>query len=224
MAIELKSTRELARVHGVKCLVYGLSGSGKTTLIRTLPSPVILSAESGLLSLGGENLPVIEITSMAELQEAYSWCASSAEAAGFDSIALDSISEIAEVILTGEKKTAKDPRQAYGALADQMTEMVKAFRGLPGKHVYFSAKAEKSDVDGKIMYAPGAPGTKVSQMLPYFFDLCLALRVERNSEGGTIRALQTQPDGLWQAKDRSGKLEPWEPADLGAIIGKITNV
>jgi len=221
MAIELKSTRELAKANGVKALVYGLSGSGKTTLIRTLPSPVILSAESGLLSLGGEDLPVIEITSMAELQEAYSWCAGSTEAEDFESIALDSISEIAEVILTGEKKTAKDPRQAYGALADQMTEMVKAFRDLPGKHVYFSAKAEKSDVDGKVMYAPGVLGTKVSQMLPYFFDLCLALRVER-TEGVVMRALQTQSDGAWQAKDRSGKLEPWEGPDMGAIIRKIT--
>jgi len=28
-------------------------------------------------------------------------------------------------------------------------------------------------------------------------------------------------DGIWQAKDRSGKLEQWEAPDLGAIIAKI---
>jgi hypothetical protein len=28
-------------------------------------------------------------------------------------------------------------------------------------------------------------------------------------------------DGLWQAKDRSGKLAAWEAPDLGAIIRKI---
>ena len=28
-------------------------------------------------------------------------------------------------------------------------------------------------------------------------------------------------DGLWLAKDRSGKLDNWEAPDLGAIITKI---
>jgi hypothetical protein len=28
-------------------------------------------------------------------------------------------------------------------------------------------------------------------------------------------------DGLWSAKDRSGSLDSWEPADLGAVIAKI---
>jgi len=29
-------------------------------------------------------------------------------------------------------------------------------------------------------------------------------------------------DGLWVAKDRSGKLDAWEAPDLGEIIRKIT--
>jgi len=35
------------------------------------------------------------------------------------------------------------------------------------------------------------------------------------------RALMLETDGLWQAKDRSGKLDAWESPDLGAIIAKI---
>jgi hypothetical protein len=35
------------------------------------------------------------------------------------------------------------------------------------------------------------------------------------------RALMCDSDGLWLAKDRSGQLAPWEPADLGQIIAKI---
>jgi len=31
----------------------------------------------------------------------------------------------------------------------------------------------------------------------------------------------TQSDGLWQAKDRSGRLSAWEQPDLGQIIRKI---
>jgi phage nucleotide-binding protein len=221
MAVLLKRTKE-ATAQAVKLLVYGQAGAGKTSLIPTLPKPVILSAEGGLLSIADTNLPFIEITSMAELQEAYKWLTSSAEAGEFQSVALDSISEIAEVVLNAEKKINKDPRAAYGAMQEQMADVIRAFRDLPGKHVYMSAKLEKTqDEMGRVLYAPSMPGNKTGQSLPYFFDEVLALRVEKDAEGNTRRALMTDGDGLWLAKDRSGKLEVWEDADLGDIIKKI---
>jgi phage nucleotide-binding protein len=221
MAIQLKRTKE-ATAQAVKLLVYGQAGAGKTSLIPTLPKPVILSAEGGLLSIADTNLPFIEITSMAELQEAYKWLTNSAEAGEFQSVALDSISEIAEVVLNAEKKINKDPRAAYGAMQEQMADVIRAFRDLPGKHVYMSAKLEKTqDEMGRVLYAPSMPGNKTGQSLPYFFDEVLALRVEKDAEGNTRRALMTDGDGLWLAKDRSGKLEVWEDADLGEIIKKI---
>jgi phage nucleotide-binding protein len=224
MAVLLKRTKE-ATAQAVKLLVYGQAGAGKTSLIPTLPKPVILSAEGGLLSIADTNLPFIEITSMAELQEAYKWLTSSAEAGEFQSVALDSISEIAEVVLNAEKKINKDPRAAYGAMQEQMADVIRAFRDLPGKHVYMSAKLEKTqDEMGRVLYAPSMPGNKTGQSLPYFFDEVLALRVEKDAEGNTRRALMTDGDGLWLAKDRSGKLEVWEDADLGEIIKKIGGV
>jgi len=221
MAIQLKRTKE-ATAQAVKLLVYGQAGAGKTSLIPTLPTPVILSAEGGLLSIADTNLPFIEITSMDDLREAYKWLNSSAEAGEFQSVALDSISEIAEVVLNAEKKINKDPRAAYGAMQEQMADIIRGFRDLPGKHVYMSAKLEKTqDEMGRVLYAPSMPGNKTGQSLPYFFDEVLALRVEKDAEGNTRRALMTDGDGLWLAKDRSGKLEVWEDADLGEIIKKI---
>jgi len=221
MAIQLKRTKQ-ATAQAVKLLVYGQAGAGKTSLIPTLPKPVILSAEGGLLSIADTNLPFIEITSMQELKEAYQWLTGSAEASEFESVALDSISEIAEVVLNQEKKVNKDPRAAYGAMQEQMADIIRGFRDLPGKHVYMSAKLEKTqDEMGRVLYAPSMPGNKTGQSLPYFFDEVLALRVEKDAEGFTRRALMTDGDGLWLAKDRSGKLEVWEDADLGEIIKKI---
>ncbi len=221
MAINLRNTNDVS-INGVKVLVYGQAGAGKTHLIRTLPRPVILSAEGGLLSLQGTGIPYVEINNLTTLTEAYKWLTDSNETKDFDCVALDSISEIAEVVLSSEKKTAKDPRQAYGAMADQMTDLIRAFRDLPGKHVYFSAKMEKTqDEMGRMLYYPSLPGNKVGQQLPYFFDEVLALRVERDSEGATQRALMCESDGLWLAKDRSGKLSPWEEPDLGLVISKI---
>lgn len=221
MAINIKTTGSLA-ANGVKVLVYGQAGAGKTSLIKTLPSPIVLSAEGGLLSIQDADLPFIEISDMETLREAYTWLTQSDEAKGFQSVALDSISEIAEVVLNAEKKATKDPRQAYGAMQEQMADIIRAFRDLPGRHVYMSAKLEKTqDEMGRVLYAPSMPGNKTGQALPYFFDEVLALRVEKDAEGMTQRALMCDSDGLWLAKDRSGKLDAWEAPDLGAVIAKI---
>lgn len=221
MAINIKTTGSLA-ANGVKVLVYGQAGAGKTSLVKTLPKPIVLSAEGGLLSIQDADLPFIEISDMDTLKEAYTWLAQSDEAKQYQSVALDSISEIAEVVLNAEKKATKDPRQAYGAMQEQMADIIRAFRDLPGRHVYMSAKLEKTqDEMGRVLYAPSMPGNKTGQALPYFFDEVLALRVEKDGEGVTQRALMCDSDGLWLAKDRSGKLEAWEAPDLGAVIAKI---
>ena len=221
MAINVKTTGSLS-ANGVKVLVYGQAGAGKTSLIKTLPSPIVLSAEGGLLSIQDANLPYLEIGSMDDLREAYLWLNGSAEAAVFQSVALDSISEIAEVCLNHEKKVNKDPRAAYGAMQEQMADIIRAFRDLPGRHVYMSAKLEKTqDEMGRVLYSPSMPGNKTGQSLPYFFDEVLALRVERDSDGVAQRALMCDSDGLWQAKDRSGKLSAWEAPNLGDVIAKI---
>ena len=222
MAINLKSTKDL-HTNGVKILCYSHAGCGKTSLIPTLPSPVVLSAEGGLLSISDANVPFLEISSMADLMEAYQWLTESKEANQFQSVALDSISEIAEVVLAEELKRNKDGRAAYGELNTVMAGMIRAFRDLPGKHVYVTAKCEKAqDEQGRMLYSPAMPGKTLSMQLPYFFDMVFALRAEKDAEGVTHRMLMTDTDGLWTAKNRAaGKLEMWEPADLGAIIDKI---
>lgn len=220
MAIQLRSTSGLA-ANGVKILVYGQSGAGKTTLIKTLPNPIVLSAEGGLLSIADADIPYFPIATIADLHEAYAWLLTE-EGQQFKSVALDSISEIGEVVLNNEKKVNKDPRAAYGAMQEQIADLIRAFRDLPNRHVLFIAKLEKTtDEMGRILYAPSMPGNKTGQSLPYFFDEVLALRVEKDAEGITQRALMCDSDGLWQAKDRSGKLSAWEATDLGEVIAKI---
>jgi len=221
MAINLRSTSDV-HANGVKILVYSQAGAGKTTLIPTLPSPIVLSAEGGLLSIQDSNIPYIEISSMDDLREAYMWMSDSDEAKAFASVALDSISEVAEVVLAKEFKNNKDGRAAYGELNTTMSELIRAFRDLPGKHVYMSAKLEKSqDEMGKILYNPSMPGKSLTMQIPYFFDFVFALRVEKDAEGVSQRALMCDSDGLWLAKSRSHRLSMWESPDLGEIIKKI---
>lgn len=224
MAIKLTTTAQAARDNGLKLLVHGPSGAGKTTLCATTGEPtVIISAEAGLLSLRGHDIPVIEVASVEDVSEAYRFITESADAQAFRWVCLDSISEIAEVCLSAEKKTAKDPRQAYGALADTMGALVRAFRDLPGKNVYFSCKQarQKDEASGAMLYCPSLPGQMLGQGISYFFDEVMALRVEPGADGQPTRWLQTGRDFSHEAKDRSGALAMFEPLDLAHIARKV---
>jgi hypothetical protein len=157
------------------------------------------------------------------LKEAYTWLNEHKDAKQFKSVALDSITEIAEVCLANEKKINKDPRAAYGEMQTTMSEVIRLFRDLKGKNVYMTAQLSKTtDEMGRVLYGPSMPGQKAGQALPYAFDIVAAMRVEKDDEGVSQRALMMESDGLWQAKHRMGdKLEAWESPDLGAIIKKV---
>jgi len=224
MAINLTSTKDSAAINGLKFLVHGPAGAGKTKLCATTGEPtVIISAESGLLSLRDFDIPVIEVKTLDALYEAYDFVVNSAEGQAFRWVCLDSISEIAEVVLNHEKKVAKDPRQAYAALAEKMTDLIRAFRDLPGRNVYFSCKQEraKDEQTGAMLYYPAMPGNMLKQGVGYFFDFVFALRVEADAEGKPTRWLQTSRDYNYEAKDRSGSLEMFESPDLSAIAAKV---
>jgi len=217
----LKSTEEL-HSSGVKILVYGESGTGKTRLIPTLPDVIAISAEGGLLSIRESGTKYVEVDSYASIIEAYQWVISSKEAEVFKSIAVDSISEIGEVVLGHEKKKCKDPRAAYGAMMEQMSDLIRAFRDIPERNVYFTAKLDKApDEMGKVLYSPSMPGKSTARDLPYFFDEVFAIRTFTDSEGVKSNALLTRGDDQWSAKDRSGKLDEWEKPHLGEIVKKI---
>jgi hypothetical protein len=224
MAIVLSSTKQAAEISGLKFLVHGPAGAGKTTLCGTTgESTIIISAESGLLSLRHLDIPVIEVKTLDQLYEAYDFVANTPEGQAFKWICLDSISEIAEVVLNHEKKAAKDPRQAYGALAEKMTDLIRAFRDMPARNVMFSCKQErtKDEQTGAMLYYPAMPGNMLKQGVGYFFDFVFALRVEKDGDGNPTRWLQTSRDYNYEAKDRSGSLEMFESPDLSAIAAKV---
>ena len=235
------TTSQASANSGIKALVYGPAGMGKTMLSATLPAPVIISAESGLLSLRPQNIarvfgenaqgicydiPVIEVKTVQDLTEAYNWFTTSPQAANFQSIAIDSLSEIAEVVLNNAKRQVKDPRQAYGELLEKMETLIRLFRDLPNKNVIMMAKMEsyKEELTGIVKYGPSMPGSKLGQKLPYFFDEVFRLGVNKDQQGASYRFLQTQPDLQFEAKDRSGSLDPVEFPNLTHVFNKIIGV
>ena len=218
------SPADAVQDQGAKILVYGMAGAGKTFLARTAPGKVlVISAEAGLLSIrDAQNVEAIEVKSAAEVVEVYEALRSGK--LQYDTVCLDSISEISELLLQAEKAKHKDARKAYGEVQEAVTNVMRAFRDLQ-MHVMFICKEDKVNNDGTFEQAPKMVGTKLGQSITYFFDEVLALRVieDTDAEGNQVQArwLQTRIGQGYVAKDRSGKLEAFEEPNLTKLIEKL---
>lgn len=242
--MEFTTTSQAVLDTGVKVLVFGEAGYGKTMLAATLPRPLLISAESGLLSLTRANIervygandpticydiPTIKVATIQDVEQAFMYITNPANGIKdqFDSIALDSLTEIAEQCLNNAKRSVKDPRQAYGELIEKMQTLVRSFRDIAGFNVYMSAKMSrnKDELTGITAYGPSMPGAKLGPELPYFFDEVFKLSVgkDQNTQQD-FRYLLTQPDLQNVAKDRSGMLAQMEYPHLGMIINKIKGI
>lgn len=224
MAIRLTTTAQSSA--RCKCLVIGPSGIGKTRLCATAPKPLIISAEKGMLSLKDENLPVIEISNHIDLEDAYKFVTTDPRAKRFETICIDSVSDIAESCLAWFKENPVDgnthPQAAYGHMADKILPMLKKFRDLNDFHVYFTAKIKRQEdaYTGIDTFMASCPGRVLGPALPYLFDFVFQMRIGETESGKKYRYLQTQPDLQYHAKDRSGKLNFIEEPNLAKIFAK----
>lgn len=217
MPLIIKNTSKDITVDSVKIAIYGGAGVGKTRLCATAPKPLIISAEHGLLSLRNDAADYVEIKTFKDLQDAYNY-SKSAECA-YQTICLDSASEIAETVLADFKKDEKDGRQAYLKMGEAMIHMIRNFRDIPSRNVVFNFKMKmvEDDETGSILYVPMAPGRMIGQQVPYMFDEVFCMQSKKD---GT-RFLQTQADRQRFCKDRSGSLDKEEQPNLTYIIDKI---
>lgn len=223
MPVKISTTRQA--VDSVKATIYGPSGVGKTSICATAPKPVIISAEKGLLSLADKDIPVIEVLNIDEFEEAYNLLMGE-QGDQFETICIDSISELSEKMLGDFSSQYADGRKAYGKLNEEFMKLLRKFRDIPNKHVVFIAKQNRftDDHTGITTYGPSLPGKTLVREMPYLTDEVFCLRIGTMKVEGVdeeYRYLQTQPSITHDAKDRSGTLKDIERPDLGIVIRKI---
>lgn len=220
----ITSTAEVA-VAKLSCLIYGESGVGKTRLAATIPTGekcLILSAESGLLSLRGTAIDTIKINAWPDITESYRLIK---RQGGYRWVFIDSLTELAQRLVEHLKvryPDRKDSMVLWGEYTDTMTGMIKAFRDLDGVNVVFTAlpSVDKDGISGARFVGINIMG-KLSAMLPAFFDEVFAYRIFEDESGVQKRCLVTATHDGWVAKDRSGVLKPFEQPDLGSIATRI---
>lgn len=222
----------------VKMVIYGASGSGKTSSIKTLDhsKTLVISAESGLLALVGTKIDFVDISTddagkvlgfegrIARLNEVMKFLATDAAKKKYDTVVVDSLTEIGECIAGYWKEKITDKAKAFelwGSIGQTQIKFIKEMRDIPHYNVVFICLEElDKDEQSRRFYGPDIPGNSAKNFLMPAFDEVFRLVVEQN---GT-RYFQTQPLQSVKAKDRSGKLSPQEPVDLGVLLKKISHV
>jgi len=131
-----------------------------------------------------------------------------------------------------ERTGKPDTRGTYGLLARETITLLKHLQHAPGKTVVFVGILEKvTDDMGRVSFQPQMEGGKTARELPGIVDQVVTLSLFEHDgdnwrhapdHGGERRFVcrSGNPWGL-PAKDRSGRLDVTEPADLGALLAKI---
>jgi energy-coupling factor transporter ATP-binding protein EcfA2 len=227
--------------HKIKCLIGGPSGAGKTTLAGTLnEKTLIISAESGLMSVASKTIDYIDLSRddagnvltepaarIARLSEVFKYLHAGCPGVDgkatwrYKNVFLDSLTEISELLVQKLQKEFPDRKDSFpmwGEYGKIMRSIVKNFRDLP-YNVYMSAITEMDKDENNKRFMAFSIAGSISGKLPQYFDEVFFLHVDAEGK----RSLVTRAtDTLTSCKDRSGRLVPMEPADLGEVARKIT--
>lgn len=219
---DLKQVGDLAKNVGVKALIYGAPGSGKSPVSLSAPKPLILITEPGTLSLRGSNIPAYEAYSSQKIDEFFLWWFKSNETKQFDTLVLDSVSQMCETFLqdelngTSKGGNKKHGLQAYGSMAESVMTHLRPLFFMPEKHCYLICKQMTEDGVKK----PYFPGQKLLVEIPHLYDAILHLGIHNVPGMGQVSSFQCRQTIDIVARDRSGRLAEFEPPDFGLIIKK----
>ena len=229
--IQIKKTGQIATKRFV-ALIVGESGIGKTSLVKTLPEPeeaiLLISAESGLACLDGTNIDVVEVdpnNTTGSLESIYDYLQSDEAKKKYKYVFIDSLTEIGQLIVAELKKDPhfgqpKNALQLWGKYTELMTMICKSYRDMSDYSVIFTClnAVEKDGLEKFESF--NLQGSSIKNSIKAWYDLVLFYKVYKD-EDGTHRMLVTDTAESPLAKDRSGKLDAYEKADLSVIINKI---
>lgn len=227
---DLKAAGEHAQNFGVKAIIYGPAGTGKTPILNTAPRPVLLATEAGLLSMRGSSIPTFEGYTTQRIDEFFKWFFNSAETKNFDTLGIDSGSQMADVYLnaalSGSSKGGNKVhgQAAYGEMARNTMEHLRTLYYTRYKHVYLICKEEIADVDYKSIRRPYFPGKVLPIDVPHLYDFILRL-AKTNVPGhiGETLAFQCNGEMNIMARNRTGNLFDFEEPHFGKLINKAMN-
>lgn len=122
----------------------------------------------------------------------------------------------------------QDTRAVYGMLGREMLAWLTQLQHARDKAVVLVCILEKDKDDyGRVLWQLQIDGSKTGRELPGIVDEVLTMQLVPIGEEGSEtleRRFVCRPENpeSYPAKDRSGRLDMLEPADLGALLDKLT--
>lgn len=223
---DLRPASEFAKNFGVKCLAYGPPGVGKTPVVNTAPRPLLLACEPGLLSMRQSSVPTFQAFTSDTIDEFFKWFFDSNEAKNFDTLAVDSTSQMAEIYLnaalSGKSKAGNKMHglAAYGDMATRTLEHLEKLYFMPYKHTFLIAKENVSNENGLTAKKPYYPGNILNDTVPYKYDVITRLAIHNVPSMGQIKAFRCLASIDEMARNRTGTLNEFEEPHLGKLIAK----
>jgi hypothetical protein len=109
----------------------------------------------------------------------------------------------------------------WGLYRSRMLNMISAFCHLP-VHVIFTCLAawSKDKMGGETFRTPNLSGKAAIECSRYF-DLVFHMEATKDQDGNNMRVWRTQNDNMIIAKDSTGVLDVFEPADWMTVFTKI---
>lgn len=224
---DLKPASEFAQNYGIKAIVYGPAGVGKTPILSTAPRPLLLATEPGLLSMRTSNVPTYEAYDNKSIGDFFSWFFNSTETKNFDTLGIDSASQIADIYLnaalSGKSSSGnkKHGLAAYGEMADNTMEHLRTLFYTKYKHTYVICKEEIADVDYQSLRRPYFLGKVLPVAVPHLYDFILRL-AKTNVPDMVGEQLAFQCNGTMNimARNRTGNLNNFEEPHFGRLVSK----
>jgi hypothetical protein len=224
----LRPAREFARKYGCKALVYGPPGTGKTPIAcETADTPVAVLHEAGAASLGNSNCPAFEAHDAARADEFYQWFTTSAESKNFNSLIVDSGSELMKIYLRALKAKGSQAgneahgMKVYGKAAELAGNWLEKVFHMPQKHVFVICKQDTVEIgNGLFMKRPAFPGNVLQTDIPHLYDCILQLDLHPVPGRGITTAFRCRNAFDTMARNRTGKLDEFEPPHLGNLARK----
>lgn len=217
-ASKLQPAGSLAVHYGCKAIIYGPPGTGKTPLINTAPRPLLLACEPGLLSMRGSNVPTYRAFTAKDIDDFFQWFFNSNETKNYDTLAVDSISEMCATYLIEAEKQNKHGLAAYGQMGREVMKNLRPLYYTQYKHTYLIAKM---DTDKHGMRRPHYPGQWLPIEMPHMYDFILFL-AKATIPGVMGEQLAFRCNGTYDilARNRTGNLNDYEPPHFGQLIQK----
>lgn len=224
---DLKAAGDHALMFGVKALIYGAAGTGKTPLLNTAPRPILLATEPGLLSMRGSTIPTYEAYTPQRIDDFFKWFFLSAETKNFDTLGIDSASQIADIYLnaalSGKSSSGnkKHGLAAYGEMADSTMEHLRTLFYAKEKHTYVICKEEIADVDYQSLRRPYFPGKVLPIQVPHLYDFIIRLtKTNVPNMVGEQLTFQCMGNMNVLARNRTGNLNEFEEPHFGRLVLK----